>query len=194
MMSEVTTPQAPPKALTIAELETIPNWHVLNPADQKVLGLMMTKCMTMCDAIVALYPTMVPSQVQSAIGFLLVDYRVREVLKFAGVSIPGAPPAPPAVVLPTERIALAELWARREFLDLPPVIAPQSFDQPPTRKINIQKVLAMYFTLARRNWSAAVSMTHSSYTPQEIGQICDTISKDAAIQAVLALVGEFDGK
>ena len=193
-MSEAITPQAPPKALTIAESETIPNWHALTPADQKVLGLMLTKRMAMGDAIGALYPTMVPSQVQSAIGFLMVDSKVREVLKFAGVSIPGAPPAPPAVVLPTERIALAELWARREFLDLPPVIAPQSFDQPPTRKINIQKVLAMYFTLARRNWSAAVSMTHSSYTPQEIGQICDTISKDAAIQAVLALGGEFDGK
>jgi len=193
-MSEAITPQAPPKALTIAESETIPNWHALTPADQKVLGLMLTKRMAMGDAIGALYPTMVPSQVQSAIGFLMVDSKVREVLKFAGISIPGATPAPPAVVLPTERIALAELWGRREFLDLPPVLAPQSFDQPPTRKINIQKVLAMYFTLARRDWAAAISMTHSSYTPQEIGQICDTISKDAAIQAVLALGGEFDGK
>jgi len=190
----ITAPQTARKPMTEAELAAIPNWGQLAPADKQILGLMLgPKRLSMEAALVHVYPTLSPTQVQGCTQYLTVDPRVRGVLKFAGISIPGAPPDAPAVVLSTERIDLAELWDRREFLDLPPVLGPQSFDAPPTRKINIQKVLAMYFTLARHDMAAAISMTHSTFTPQEIGKICDTIRADKNIQVVLALVGESDG-
>jgi hypothetical protein len=71
-------------------------------------------------------------------------------------------------------------------------LVPQAYDlsAPPMRKINTQKLFAMFFTLARRDWSAAISMTSSHFTLQEIAEIVTTISKDAAIQAVLALVAK----
>ena len=151
--------------------------------------------MAMEAALLRTYPHLSPTQVQGCVGFLLADPQVRAILKFVtGVTppVPGAPPVRAAVkpAAPTERISLNDLWARPEFLALAPVQVNQNFDLslPPTRKVNTQKILAMYFTLARRDWSAAVSMTSSQFTLEEIAEVATKISEDAAIQNVLALV------
>jgi hypothetical protein len=191
--------QAAPKTLTVAELETIPNWRALSPADEKVLGLMLTKRMAMGDAIVALYPTMSPSQVQSAIGFLMVDYRVREVLNFVGIKppvVPGVPVTPVAVAkpAPTERIDLVDLWARPEFNNLALTLPCSSEKYRASIKLDTQKILAFYFTIALRSMAKAIILTNPNFTDNEVAEIVTAIQLDQNIQYCLALVGELDGK